>query len=104
MQDKSDTNIPMQEQKMSSGKPKKDKGKAIQKAEDYQLQVPVQNQFMPLTFPPLPYKQAVSNPTSSSQVANLHRRQLLFLVLRKNHSVGIILLWMIYANLKSSMS
>jgi len=62
----SDTNIPLQEQKMSSGKPKKDKGKAIQKAEDYQLHVPVQNQFTPLAFPPLPYKQAVTNPTSAS--------------------------------------
>ena len=37
LQGKSDTNILLQEQKMSSGKPKKDKGKAIQKAEDYQL-------------------------------------------------------------------
>jgi len=51
---------------MNSSKNKKDKGKAIQKAEDYQLQVPVQNQFTPLAFPPLPYKQAVTNPTSSS--------------------------------------
>jgi len=34
---------------MSSNKNKKDKGKAIQKAEDYQLQIPVQNQFAPLT-------------------------------------------------------
>jgi len=39
----SDTNISLQEQNMSSSKSKKDKGKAIQKAEDYQLQVPVQN-------------------------------------------------------------
>jgi len=52
---------------MSSNKPtKKDKGKAIQKAEDYQRQLPVQNQFGPLAFPPIPYKQAVTNPTSSS--------------------------------------
>ena len=52
---------------MSSSEPtKKDKGKAIQKVEDYQLQVPVQNQFAPLAFPPLPYKQTVTNPTSSS--------------------------------------
>jgi len=52
---------------MSSSK-KKDKGKAIQKAEDYQLQVPVQNQFSPLQtqFPPLPYKTAVTNPSSSN--------------------------------------
>ena len=54
---------------MSSSKPKKDKGKAIQKAEDYQLQVLVQNQFGPLSqnqFPLLPYKTAITNPTSSS--------------------------------------
>jgi len=54
---------------MSSSKPtKKDKGKAIQKAEDYQFQVPVQNQFAPLSqnqFPPLPYKTAVTHPSSS---------------------------------------
>ena len=56
---------------MSSSKSKKDKGKAIQKAEDYQLQVPTQNQFTPLTqtqFPPLPYKSAVTNPTASPSV------------------------------------
>jgi len=44
---------------MSSSKHpgKKDKGKAMQKAEDYQLQVPTKNQFLPLAnFPPLPYK------------------------------------------------
>ena len=53
---------------MSSSKPnKKDKGKAIQRAEDYQLQVPVQNQFTPLTnFPPLPYKSAVITPSASN--------------------------------------
>ena len=55
---------------MSSSKNnKKDKGKAIQKAEDYQLQVPVQNQFTPLTqiqFPPLPYKTAVTKPSAAS--------------------------------------
>jgi len=46
---------------------KKDKGKAIQKAEDYQLQVPTKNQFLSLTnFPPLPYKTAVPNPAPSS--------------------------------------
>jgi len=44
---------------------RKHKGKALQKAEDYQLQIPVQNQFTPLTFPPLPYKNAVTNPSSS---------------------------------------
>ena len=46
---------------MSSSKNNKDKGKAIQRAEDYQLQVPTQNQFTPLQqtqFPPLPYKTA----------------------------------------------
>jgi len=49
---------------MSSSKNpgKKDKGKAVQKAEDYQLQVPTKNQFLPLqNFPPLPYKTAVTN-------------------------------------------
>jgi len=51
---------------MSKQPQKKDKGKAVQKAEDYQLQIPVQNQFTPLSFPPLPYKSAVTNPTSSS--------------------------------------
>jgi len=53
---------------MSSSKNKKDKGKAIQKAEDYQLQIPTQNQFAPLQtqFPPLPYKTAVTNPSSST--------------------------------------
>ena len=71
LQETSDTNNSVQEQKMSSikNKNKKDKGKAIQKAEDYQLQIPVQNQFTPLTqtqFPPLPYKTAVTNPNSSS--------------------------------------
>jgi len=46
---------------------KKDKGKAVQKAEDYQLQIPTQNQFAPLTnFPPLPYKTAVTNHPSSN--------------------------------------
>jgi len=54
---------------MSSSKNKKDEGKTIQKAEDYQLQIPVQNQFAPLTqtqFLPLPYKTAVTNPSLSS--------------------------------------
>ena len=54
---------------MSSSKHpgKKDKGKAVQKAEDYQLQVPTKNQFLPLTnFPPLPYKTAVTKPSPSS--------------------------------------
>ena len=71
LQETSDTNNSVQEQKMSSSKNKnkKDKGKAIQKAEDYQLQIPVQNQFTPLTqtqFLPLSYKTAVTNPNSSS--------------------------------------
>ena len=54
---------------MSSNKHpiKKDKGKAVQKAEDYQVPVPTQNQFTPLAnFPPLPYKNAVTNPSSSN--------------------------------------
>jgi len=52
---------------MSKQPNKKDKGKAVQKAEDYQLQIPVQNQFTPLTnFPPLPYKNAVTNPSLSN--------------------------------------
>ena len=60
---------------MSSSKPnKKDKGQAIQKAEDYQLQVPTQNQFFPLTnFHPLPYKSAVTNPSSSNSDAYIIR-------------------------------
>jgi len=51
---------------MSSNKSKgKDKGKGIQKAEDYQLEVPIKipthNQFQTLAnFPPLPYKTVVS--------------------------------------------
>jgi len=41
----------------------KDEGKGIQKAEDYQLQIPTYNTFLPLVnFPPLPYKTVVSNP------------------------------------------
>jgi len=56
---------------MSSSKNpnKKDKGKAIQRAEDYQLRIPTQNQFTPLTqtqFPPLPYKTVVTNPSPSN--------------------------------------
>jgi len=53
---------------MSSSKhpSKKHKGKAVQKAEDYQLQVPTKNQFLPLAnFPPLPYKTTVTNPAPS---------------------------------------
>jgi len=46
----------------------KDKGKAIQIAADYQLQIPAQNQFTPLSanFQPLPYKAAVTNPSPSN--------------------------------------
>jgi len=58
---------------MSSSKNKKDKGKAIQRAEAYQLQVPTQNQFTPLQqtqFPPLPYKTAVTNPSASSSATD----------------------------------
>jgi len=54
---------------MSSSKhpQKKDKGKAVQRAEDYQLQIPTQNQFTPLNnFPPLLNKTAVTNPSSSN--------------------------------------
>ena len=52
---------------MSSSKQKKDKGKAVQRVEDYQLQIPTQNQFTPLNnFPPLPYKTAVTNPSPSN--------------------------------------
>jgi len=32
----------------SKNQGKKDKGNAVQKAEDYQLQVPTKNQFQPL--------------------------------------------------------
>jgi len=54
---------------MSSSKhpSKKDKGKEVQKAEDYQLQVSTKNQFLPLAnFLPLPYKTTVTNPAPSS--------------------------------------
>jgi len=54
---------------MSSSKNpnKKDKGKAVQKAEDYQLSVPTKNQFSPLDkFRPLPYKTAVTHPAPSN--------------------------------------
>jgi len=60
---------------MSSSKNpgKKDKGKAIQKAEDYQLQVPTKNQFLPLVnFPPLPYKTAVTNQAPSANPNNAY--------------------------------
>jgi len=54
---------------MSSGKKGKDKGKAIRRAEDYQIDVPLQipthNQFQSLAqFPPLPYKTIVSKPAT----------------------------------------
>ena len=43
----------------------KDKGKGIRRAQDYQLQIPTQNQFLPPTnFPPLPYKAIVSKPST----------------------------------------
>jgi len=47
---------------------KKDKGKVIQTAADYQLQILTQSQFTPLSanFPPLPYKAAVTNPSPSN--------------------------------------
>ena len=45
---------------------KKDEGKSVQSVEDYQLQVPIKNQFLPLSnFPPLPYKSVVSLPPPS---------------------------------------
>jgi len=41
---------------------KRDKGKGIQGAEDYQLQISTQNQFSPLpNFPPLSYKNAITS-------------------------------------------
>ena len=51
---------------MSSSKDKsKEKGKGIRRAEDYQLQVLTQNQFLPLTnFPPLPYKAIITKPST----------------------------------------
>jgi len=54
---------------MSSSKnqEKKDKGKGVEKAKDYQLQVPTKNQLLPLSnFPPLPYKSGVTLPPPSS--------------------------------------
>ena len=59
---------------MSSNKNKgKDKGKGIQKAEDYQLEVPIKipthNQFQTLAnFPPLPYKTIVSKPATEPAI------------------------------------
>ena len=53
---------------MSSSKnqDKKDQGKSVQKAEDYQLQVLTKNQFLPLiNFPPLPYTSVVTLPPPS---------------------------------------
>ena len=61
---------------MSSSKNKgKDKGKGIRRAEDYQLDVPVQipthNQFHTLAnFPPLPSKTVVSKPPSKPTIDN----------------------------------
>jgi len=95
---------------MSKQPNKKDKGKAVQKVEDYQLQIPVQNQFTPLTFPPLPYKNTVTNPSSSSSTndyiicftkhllltsCNPLLRQILFQVLIKRHLEQITSLRMI---------
>jgi len=54
---------------MSSSKNpnKKDKGKAVQKAEDYQVSMPTKNQFAPLDkFRPLPYKTVVTHPAPSN--------------------------------------
>jgi len=52
---------------ISSKNNRKDKGKWIRRAEDYQLEVPVQlpthNQFQTLAqFPPLPYKSFITKP------------------------------------------
>ena len=86
---------------MSSSKHpgKKEKGKAVQKAEDYQLQVTTKNQFLPLTnFPPLPYKTTVTLRLQiqtmhmlfailnifSLPVAKLCQQQMWFLTLFKN--------------------
>lgn len=61
---------------MSSSKNKgKDKGKEIRKADDYQLEVPIQipthNQFHALTnFPPLPYKTVIATPPSKPTLDN----------------------------------
>ena len=63
---------------MSSSKNnRKDKGKGIRKAEDYQLevplQIPTQNQFQTLTqFPPLPYKSIVAKPPTKPTVDNAY--------------------------------
>ena len=61
---------------MSSNKNnRKDKGKGIRRAEDYQQIIPtkllLQNQFQPLNnFPPLPYKAAVTKPPSKPMTDN----------------------------------
>jgi len=59
---------------MSSSKDKsKDKGKGIRRAENYQLQVPIQNQFLPLTkLLPLPYKAIVSKPSTKPTQDNAY--------------------------------
>ena len=54
----------------------KDKGKGIQKAEDYQLEVPLKipthNQFQTLAnFPPLPYKIVVSKPVTKPTIEDI---------------------------------
>ena len=63
---------------MSSSKNnRKDKGKGIRRAENYQLEVPIQlptqNQFQALTqFPPLPYKTIVSKPATKPTIDNAY--------------------------------
>jgi len=63
---------------MSSSKNNcKDKGKGIRRAEDYQLEVPIQlpthNQFQTLAqFPPLLYKSIVAKPPTKPTVDNVY--------------------------------
>ena len=52
---------------------KRDKGKGIQGAEDYQLQISTQNQFSPLpNFPPLSYKNAITSPSTQHTQDNCY--------------------------------
>ena len=61
---------------MSTSKnPEKDKGKGIRRAEDYQLEVPIQlptqNHFQALVnFPPLPCKTILSKPPTKPATDN----------------------------------
>jgi len=74
LHEKDNRTIILQEDKMSSSKGKH-KGKGIRRAEDYQLEVPVQiptqNQFQILAnFPALPYKTVLSKPATKPTVDN----------------------------------